>query len=84
MKNQLETQQSTFTKPHIGPTAATEASFSICFLLAQHKKSFSDGELVTKAFIEGGEILLFKNRSQYAMAIDVNKKNHFSLTNQPK
>lgn len=71
LKNQLEAQQSMFTKPHIGPTAATEASFRISFLLAQHQKPFSDGELVKKAFIEGGEVLFanFKNKSQIMSAI---------------
>ena len=65
LKNQLEAQQSMFTKPNVGPASATEASFRISFLLARHKNPFSDGELAKKAFIKRGEVLFtnFKNKS---------------------
>lgn len=71
LKNQLDNQQSIFTKPTIQSKAATMASFRISFILAKHKKPFNDGEMVKEAFIEGGEVLFanFKNKSEIMSAI---------------
>lgn len=69
--NQLEKQQSIFTKPTIQSKAATMASFQISFVLAKHKKPFADGEMIKEAFIKGGEVLFanFKNKSEIMTAI---------------
>ncbi|KAJ1117630.1 hypothetical protein NDU88_005827 [Pleurodeles waltl] len=42
--------------------AVTEVSFKICYLLAKHKKPFTEAELVKKCFLSAAEIL-FENYS---------------------
>uniref|UniRef100_K7F4P2 SPIN-DOC-like zinc-finger domain-containing protein n=1 Tax=Pelodiscus sinensis TaxID=13735 RepID=K7F4P2_PELSI len=50
LKAILKARQS-FFKPAAKGKACTEASFRICHLLAKHKKSFTDGEIIKEAMI---------------------------------
>ena len=58
MKSQLATQQSIFTKLNARGKAARTASNRVCHVLAEHKKSFQDREMVNKAFVEAAELLV--------------------------
>ena len=66
MKSQLATQQSIFTKPNTRGKASKIASYQVCHILAKYKKSFQDGEMVNKAFIEAADSLFgnFKNKDE--------------------
>ena len=71
LKNNLQKEQSIFTRPIIQSKAATIALFRISFVLAKHKKAFEDGEMLKEAFMEGGEALFvnFNKKSVIMSAI---------------
>lgn len=71
LKLQLDTQQSIFTRPNTRGKAANTASYRVCHVLAKHKKSFQDGEMVKEAFIEAADSLFvdFKNKAEIMSAI---------------
>lgn len=51
LKSGLKAQQSVFVKPANSQKAATEASFRVSHPLAQHKKPFTDGELIKEGML---------------------------------
>ncbi|KAJ1176848.1 hypothetical protein NDU88_002115 [Pleurodeles waltl] len=60
--------------------AVTEASFKICFLLAKHKKPFTEAELVKKCFLSATEIL-FENYSIKASIVkEINALQQYDST----
>ncbi|XP_053173285.1 general transcription factor II-I repeat domain-containing protein 2A-like [Scomber japonicus] len=71
LKSQLAAQQSVFTRPNTKGKAATTASYRVSHVLAKHKKSFKDGEVVKEAFIEAADALFgeFKNKTEIVTAI---------------
>ncbi|CAM4659072.1 unnamed protein product [Leuciscus chuanchicus] len=71
LKGQLAAQQSIFTRPNTKGKAATIASYRVSHVLAKHKKSFKDGEVVKEAFVEAADALFgdFKNKSDIIAAI---------------
>ncbi|KAJ1130248.1 hypothetical protein NDU88_008603 [Pleurodeles waltl] len=62
LKQTLLSQQKLFLCQMKESEAVTEASFKICYLLAKHKKPFTEAELVKKCFLSAAEIL-FENYS---------------------
>ncbi|KAJ1131534.1 hypothetical protein NDU88_009870 [Pleurodeles waltl] len=62
LKQTLISQQKLFLCQMKESEAITEASFKICYLLAKHKKPFTEAELVKKCFLSAAEIL-FENYS---------------------
>ncbi len=66
LKTQLAAQQSVFTRSNTKGKAATMASYRFSHVLAKHKKSFKDGEVVKEAFIEATDALFgeFKNKTE--------------------
>lgn len=71
LTKELRAQQQLFTRSVDHNKAATEASFRVSHLLAQHKKPFTDGELVKQAMAVTAETLFagFKNRDEIAAAL---------------
>lgn len=71
LKSQLAAQQSIFTRPNTKGKAATIASYRVSHVLAKHKKSFKDGEIVKEAFVEAADALFgdFKNKTDIVNAI---------------
>ncbi|KAL7369700.1 hypothetical protein ABVT39_005989 [Epinephelus coioides] len=71
LKSQLAAQQSIFTRPNTKGKAATVASYRVSHVLAKHKKSFEDSEVVKEAFIEAADALFdeFKNKTEIVAAI---------------
>ncbi|CAK6982894.1 zinc finger BED domain-containing protein 5-like isoform X1, partial [Scomber scombrus] len=71
LKSELAAQQSVFTRPNTKGKAATTASYRVSHVLAKHKKSFKDGEVVKEAFIEAADALFgeFKNKTEIVTAI---------------
>lgn len=61
MKSQLATQQFIFTRPN---TASTIALYQVSHILATHKRSFKDGNVIKEAFL----------RLQIALFGDLKKK----------
>ncbi|XP_078542371.1 general transcription factor II-I repeat domain-containing protein 2B-like [Lissotriton helveticus] len=57
LKQALPSQQKIFHCQMKESEAVTEASFKICYLLAKHKKTFSDAELVKQYFLSAAKIL---------------------------
>ncbi|KAJ1190442.1 hypothetical protein NDU88_007180 [Pleurodeles waltl] len=62
LKQTLLSQQKLFLCQMKESEAVTEASFKICYLLAKHKKPFTEAELVKTCFLSAAEIL-FENYS---------------------
>ena len=71
LKSQLIAQQSTFFKTLDKNKAATEASFRVSKVIAQHSKPYEDGELIKTAFLEAANTLFdnFKNKAEIMSAI---------------
>lgn len=71
LAKELRAQQQLFTRPVDHNKAATEASFRVSHLLAQHKKPFTDGELVKQAMTVTADTLFagFKNKDEIAAAV---------------
>lgn len=71
LRSQLAAQQSIFTRPNTKGKAATIASYRVSHVLAKHKKSFKDSEVVKEAFIETADALFgeFKNKTEIVAAI---------------
>lgn len=71
LKSQLNAQQSTFFKTLDKSKAATEASFRVSKVIAQHRKPYEDGELIKVAFLEAADTLFdnFKNKAEIMSAI---------------
>ncbi|CAK6965166.1 general transcription factor II-I repeat domain-containing protein 2A-like [Scomber scombrus] len=71
LKSEIAAQQSVFTRPNTKGKAATTASYRVSHVLAKHKKSFKDGEVVKEAFIEAADALFgeFKNKTEIVTAI---------------
>lgn len=71
LKSGLKVQQSFFTKPAKQNKAASEASFRVSYLLAKHKKPFTDGELVKEAIAITAETVFsdFKNKEEIKTAL---------------
>lgn len=71
LKTQLAAQQSVFIRPNTKGKAATIASYHVSRVLAEHKKSFKDGEVVKEAFIEAADVLFgnFKNKTEIVSTI---------------
>ncbi|XP_078509765.1 general transcription factor II-I repeat domain-containing protein 2-like [Lissotriton helveticus] len=65
LKQALLSQQKLFLCQMKESEAVTEASFQICYLLAKHKKPFTDAELVKKCFLSAADILFahYPNKS---------------------
>ncbi|XP_078509146.1 general transcription factor II-I repeat domain-containing protein 2B-like [Lissotriton helveticus] len=57
LKQALLSQQKIFLCQMKESEAVTEASFKICYLLAKHKKPFTDAELMKQCFLSAAEIL---------------------------
>lgn len=64
LKTQLAAQQSVFPRPNTKGKAATVASYHVSRVLAEHKKSFKDGEVVKEAFIEAADVLFGNFKEQ--------------------
>lgn len=71
LKTQLAAQQSVFPRPNTNGKAATITSYHVSRVLAEHKKSFKDGEVVKEAFIEAADVLFgnFKNKTEIISTI---------------
>ncbi|KAJ8349021.1 hypothetical protein SKAU_G00276100 [Synaphobranchus kaupii] len=71
LAKELRAQQQLFTRPVDHNKAATEASFRVSHLLAQHKKPFTDGELLKQAMTVTADTLFagFKNKDEIAAAV---------------
>ncbi|KAM3860423.1 SCAN domain-containing protein 3-like [Diretmus argenteus] len=71
LAKELRAQQQLFTRPVDHNKAATEASFRVSHLLAQHKKPFTDGELVKQAMTVTADTLFagYKNKDEIAAAV---------------
>lgn len=71
LKSQLNAQQSTFFKTLDKNKAATEASFRVSKVIAQHRKPYEDGEFIKVAFLEAADTLFdsFKNKAEIMSAI---------------
>lgn len=64
LKRGLKAQQSLFIAPTAKSNAATETSLRISHILAQHKKPFTDGEMIKEAMSATADVLFadFKNK----------------------
>lgn len=71
LKSGLKAQQSLFVKPANSQKAATEASFRVNHLLAQHKKPFTDGELIKEVTLIIANTVFndFKNKDDIKAAL---------------
>lgn len=71
LKAQLAARQSIFTKLKTQSKAATIASYRVSHVLAKHKKTFQDGEIVKEAFLEAAHSLFedFKNKAEIVKVI---------------
>lgn len=63
-KSSLQRQQALFTKPTKRANAATEASFKVAYILAKHKKPFTDGAIVKEAMSAAAETLFAEHKSK--------------------
>lgn len=72
LKMTLKAQQSLFTKPTKRAKAATEASFSVNYLLTKHKSPFTDGEFLKEVMTVIADALFidFKNKEDTKTAIN--------------
>ena len=71
LKSQLSGQQSFFTQHTSKLKATTEASFRVSHVTVNNKKSFQDGEMVKKAFVEAADSFFrdFKNKGEILSSI---------------
>lgn len=71
LKSQLTVQENMFSKPHEHSEAVTEASFQVCYKIAQKCKPFSDGEYIKEIFEDVSDSLFinFKNKIEIKKAI---------------
>ena len=71
LKSALRAQQSLFVKPAVQYQAATEASYRVSHLLANHKKPFTDGELMKEAMTITTNTFFkdFRNKDDIAAAL---------------
>lgn len=54
-----------FTRPNTRGKAATMESYQVSHILAKHKNSFKDGDIVKEAFIQAADALFrFKNETE--------------------
>lgn len=71
LKGHIASQQPIFARPNTKGKAATIASYRVSPVLAKHKKSFKDSEVVKEALVEATDALFgdFKNKSDIVAAI---------------